>query len=327
MMAVVTAQMAIADARLEGAAVDPARVGVVFGSTGTGYLPPADGVDDHFILRSMANAPATWVSLLQKYRGPAFVVSTACASAGYALGSAYSLITSGQCDVVIAGGADSMLNRAYVQGFCSLLALAEGTSDFETASRPFDRQRRGFVIGEGAGVLVLESFEFARRRGARILATMPLPGLCSEAYNILSPQRDGAGMAEAMRLALENAGLRPEQIDYLNAHGTSTPLNDLYESLAIKTVFGPHAARLPVSSTKSMTGHCLSAASGVEAVICCKALQEGMVPPTLNLTDPDPALDLDFVPLAARRLSLHHVMSNSFAFGGHNGVNVFSRWE
>jgi len=196
-----------------------------------------------------------------------------------------------------------------------------------TASRPFDRARSGFVIGEGGGVLVLESRESARRRGARVHALMPPPGLSSEAYNILSPQSGGVGMAQCMRRALENAGLAPERVDYINAHGTSTRINDLYETQAIHAVFGGAARRLAVSSTKCLTGHCLAGAAGVEAVICCKALVEGTIPPTWHLDDPDPELDLDFVPNAPRRRELRHVMSNSFAFGGHNGVALFSRYD
>jgi len=203
--------------------------------------------------------------------------------------------------------------------------LAEESDDITTAARPFDRRRNGFVMGEGGGVLVLESLESATRRGARLYAEMPPPGLNSEAYNILSPKPGGVGMAEAMRRALANAGLEPGDIDYVNAHGTSTYLNDLYETQAIKEVFGEGARNVPVSSTKSMIGHCLAGAAGVEAVICCKALQENVIPPTINLHDPDPELDLDYVPNVARAKSLRHVMSNSFAFGGHNGVNIFCK--
>jgi 3-oxoacyl-[acyl-carrier-protein] synthase II len=180
-------------------------------------------------------------------------------------------------------------------------------------------------MGEGSGMMIVESREHAQKRGARIYADVSLPGLFSEAYNIISPQPGGIGMAQAMKRALDSAGLVPEQIDYINAHGTSTQLNDLYETQAIKEVFGAHAYAIPVSATKSMTGHCLSGAAGVESVIACKALVENCIPPTMHLTDPDPALDLDYVPGAPRLRELNHVMSNSFAFGGHNGVCIFSR--
>lgn len=325
MIALVTTQMAIADAGLEAGDVDRGRVGVVLGTTGTGYSPEEAGVDQHRILRNMSNSPAAWVSLKFKFAGPSFVVGTACSSGAYALAAAHWLIASGQADIVITGAADSSLNRLDVQGFSSLMALAENPDDMTTASRPFDRVRSGFVIGEGGGILVLESRESARRRGARIYALMPPPGLSSEAYNILSPQSGGVGMAACMRRSLENAGLAPEGIDYINAHGTSTRINDLYETQAIHAVFGAAARSVAVSSTKSLTGHCLAAAAGVEAVICCKALVEGCIPPTWHLTDPDPELDLDFVPNAPRKCELRNVMSNSFAFGGHNGVAIFSK--
>jgi 3-oxoacyl-[acyl-carrier-protein] synthase II len=325
MIALATAQMAIADAGLDGADVPRGRVGVVLGTTGTGYTDSAAGIDQHRILRGMSNSPSAWVSLKFKFTGPSFVVGTACSSGAYALAAAHWLIASGQADIVVTGAADSSLNRLDVQGFSSLMALAEESGDLANASRPFDRTRGGFVIGEGGGVLVLESRESARRRGARVYALMPPPGLSSEAYNILSPQAGGVGMALCMRRALESAGLAPEQIDYINAHGTSTRINDLYETQAIHAVFGAAARGVAVSSTKSLTGHCLAGAAGVEAVICCKALVEGTIPPTWHLNDPDPELDLDFVPNAPRRRELRNVMSNSFAFGGHNGVAIFCR--
>jgi len=324
-MAVVTAQQAIADAGLDLAALDRSRVGVVLGSTGTGYHWSGPEADDQRIIRNMSNAPAFWIAYMMRVSGPSFVVGTACSSGAYALGSAVALIEGGQCDVVVAGAADSSLNYADVEGFCSIMALAEQQEDIASASRPFDRKRSGFVIGEGGGMMVVESPEFARARGARVYARTHAPGLTSESYNVVSPRPDGVGMAETMRAAIGLAGLEPDQIDYVNAHGTSTHLNDAYETAAIKRVFGERAPDLPVSSTKSMTGHCLAAAAGVESVICCKAVEQGVIPPTANLTEPDPDLGLDFVPLKARRATLAHVLCNSFAFGGHNGVCVFSR--
>jgi 3-oxoacyl-[acyl-carrier-protein] synthase II len=324
-MAVVAAQMAMADAGWREGHVDPARVGVVVGATGTGYAPCDGDTDQHRILKNMASASAAWISLKGKYLGPSFVVSTACSSGAYALHAAHLLLASGQCDVVITGAACSDINYLDVEGFSSLLALSECGADFETASRPFDKNRCGFVIGEGAGMLVLESREAAARRGARVYATMALPGLSCEAYNIISPEPGGRSMAISMDLALRQAGLTPADIDYINAHGTSTPLNDLYETQAIKSVFGARAKSVPVSATKSMTGHCLSAAAAVEAVICCQAIRAGAIPPTANLHAPDPELDLDFVPLHARYLPIRHALSNSFAFGGHNGVCIFSQ--
>jgi 3-oxoacyl-[acyl-carrier-protein] synthase II len=325
MITVVTAGMALADSGLDLASVDRARVGVVVGSTGTGYVGPTGGADPDRILRNMPNAPASWISLTHKLGGPAFIVSTACSSGAYALGSAFGLLAAGVCDVVVAGAADSSLNRLDVQGFGSLLALSENADPVEEASRPFDAARDGFVMGEGGGFLVLERRADAAARGARVVAELSLPGLTSEAYNIMSPARDGVGMVAAMRLALAQAGLTADDIDYVNAHGTSTKLNDEYETRAIKAVFGPRSATLPVSATKSMTGHCLAGAAGVEAVICCQAIAEGVIPPTANLTRPGDGLDLDYVPRVARRADLRHVMCNSFAFGGHNGVVVLSR--
>ena len=329
MIALATAEMAVADSGLDMNALDRGRVGIVVGATGAGCPPPrnGDGADPHRILKNMTNSPATWISLKWKLTGPSYVVATACSSGVYALDAAHGLITSGRCDVVISGSADSSLNYADVEGFGALMALAQVENDEEIpmASRPFDRRRNGFVIGEGGGILVLESLDFAQRRQARIYAHMPPPALNSEAYNILSPRPNGLGMAECMQLALTRAEKDAADIDYLNAHGTSTCLNDLYETQAVKTVFGPAAAHLPISSTKSMTGHCLAGAGGVEAVICCKALAEDLMPGTMNLTEPDPELDLDYIPNQARPKTLKHVMSNSFAFGGHNGVGIFSK--
>jgi 3-oxoacyl-[acyl-carrier-protein] synthase II len=319
-----TAEMAIADAQLDMERLDRSRVGVVLGSTGTSYIPDDGGKEEMRILKNMPNAPVSWISLNWKLHGPSFIIGTACSSGVYAMGAAYGLIRSGQCDVVLCGSVDSSLNYPDIEGFCDLLALAEASGDPATASRPFDARRSGFVIGEGGGILVLESLDHARRREARIYAQMHYPGFYTESYNILSPEPGGKGMAGCMQRALQESGLTPSDIDYINAHGTSTNLNDLYETLAIKTVFADRAREIPVSSTKSMTGHCLAGSGGVEAVISCKALSEGIIPPTINLTHPDPRLDLDYVPLQARKKDLHHVMSNSFAFGGHNGVNIFS---
>ena len=326
MMSVVTAKMALEDAGLKDAAgYDAARVGVALGATGTGYAPRNAEFDRHRILRNMASSSAAWVSLQEKLLGPSLVVSTACSSGNYALHAAFGLIASGQCDAVVSGAGDSALTYLDVEGFTSLMALSGDMEHMETASRPFDLNRSGFVIAEGAGMLVLESLDLARERGARVYAELSPPRLASEGYNIMSPEPGGVSMARAMKLALEQAGLEPSAIDYVNAHGTSTQLNDLYETQAIKLVFGDHAYELAVSSTKSATGHCVSAAAGVESAICCKAIAEGLVPPTLNLQVPDPELDLNYVPARPERRSLNHVMSNSFAFGGQNAVCVFSR--
>jgi len=323
MIAICTTKMAIEDSDLDLESIDKSRVGMVYGATGTGYAPNSLDIDESRILKNMASAPAAWNSLVFKISGPSFTVTTACSSGAFALFSAFQLISSGQCDVVIAGAADSSLSYLDVQGFCSLHALSEQTYNIGSSSRPFDKNRNGFVMGEGGGILVLESLEFAQKRGARIHCTMSLPGICSESYNIMSPAPGGIGMTNSMQIALKNSKLEPDQINYINAHGTSTYLNDLYETAAIKEVFAEQAYNIPVSSTKSMTGHCLSAAAGVEAVICVKSLSENVIPPTINLTDPDPELDLDYVPNEARHAELKNVMSNSFAFGGQNGVCIF----
>jgi 3-oxoacyl-[acyl-carrier-protein] synthase II len=325
MIAVYTTKMAIEDSRLDLESLNRDRVGMVYGATGTGYAPQSLEIDENRILKNMASAPAAWNSLIYKISGPSFTVTTACSSGAFALHSAIQLIQSGQCDVAIAGAADSALSYLDVQGFCSLHALSEQNDDPLSASRPFDKNRNGFVMAEGGGMLVLESMEFAKKRGAHIYCTMSLPGLGSEAYNIMSPAPGGVGMARAMKAALNNSELKENDIDYINAHGTSTILNDIYETQAIKEIFVEEAYKIPVSSTKSMTGHCLSAAAGVEAVICIKSLIENTIPPTSNLTEPDPELDLDYVPNKPRKADLNHVMSNSFAFGGQNGVCIFSR--
>lgn len=323
-ISLVTAQMALDDSALNVEKQDKTRIGVVIGTTGTAYIPNREGDEKMRILKNMSNSSASWISLTHKFNGPSFVIGTACSSGVYAMAAAYGLIISGQCDVVLSGSVDSSINTPDIKGFCELMALADGNAEPAKASRPFDALRSGFVIGEGGGILVLEALEHAQKRQARMYGLMHYPGLWSEAYNILSPEPDGRGMVKTMRLALQNSGLQPAEIDYINAHGTSTNLNDYYETKAIKKVFGEAASQLPVSSTKSMTGHCLAGAGGVEAVIACKALHDGKIPPTINLTNQDPELNLDYVTPKARTKQLRHVMSNSFAFGGHNGVNIFS---
>lgn len=325
MISIVTADMAIADAGLAGSATDPARIGAVTGATGTGYFWDKPGKDEQRILRNMANASASWISLRHKFHGPSFVVSTACSSGAYALSSAIELIVSGQCDAVVAGSADSSINYADVEGFQSIMALSEEEEDFAHACRPFDATRNGFVMGEGGGMMVVESENHAKKRGAKLYARLFRPGLSSEAYNMLSPKPGGAGMAVAIQRALANAGMAPRDIDYINAHGTSTGYNDLYETQAIKAVFGSAAASIPVSSTKPQTGHCLAGAAGVEAALCVMAMCDNIVPATINLRTPDPQCDLDYVPNHSRAKELNAVMSNSFAFGGHNGVCIFAR--
>lgn len=304
--------------------LDPDRLGVVCGATGTGYAPAAGQEDPNRILLNMNNAPAAWISTRNGITGPALAVSTACASGAYSLHQAMLLIHAGLCDAVVCGSAEALLNPLDLGGFAALMATSSRRGDPQGASRPFDLDRDGFVMGEGGGYLVLERLEQARARGAPILALAHLPGICSEAYNILSPQPEGLGMARAMELALQSAGLSPGDIGYLNAHGTATPLNDRNEAQAIHRVFGSHTQNLAVSSTKSMTGHTLSGAAGLEAVVSILSLMHQVAPPTINLDNPDPECALNHVAKVARPMTFNHVMSNSFAFGGHNGVCIFS---
>ncbi len=258
-------------------------------------------------------------------KGPSSAVATACAAGSNAIGDAYRLIQMGLADVMVAGGAESAITPLGVAGFASAKALSFRNDDPSTASRPFDAERNGFVIGEGAGVIVLESLEHARARGAQILAEVVGYGMTCDAHHITSPTPGGIGGAEAMRLALKDAQLEPEAVDYVNAHGTSTQANDSNETAAIKSALGDWAYRIPVSSTKSMTGHLLGGSGGIEAVAAVLAIGHNLVPPTINYQNPDPACDLDVVPNQAREHTLNVVLSNSFGFGGHNVCLAFRR--
>jgi len=260
-------------------------------------------------------------------RGPNLGLSSACATATNAIGEALEVIRRGAADVMIAGGAEAAVVPISVAGFNAMGAISTRNDSPETASRPFDKTRDGFVIGEGAGVVVLETEEFARARGATVYAELLGYGITNDAYHISAPPEDGAGAVACMHLALNQAGLRPQDIDYLNAHGTSTSLNDKSETTAIKKVFGESAYDVPISSTKSMTGHLLGAAGAVEAVLCVKVLNEAILPPTINYQTPDPECDLDYIPNQARAKSARRIMSNSFGFGGHNACLIFGQYE
>ncbi|MEI4769667.1 beta-ketoacyl-ACP synthase II [Psychrobacillus sp. FJAT-51614] len=249
---------------------------------------------------------------------------TACASGTNSIGDAFKVIERGDADVMITGGAESPITHMSVAGFCSNTALTLNT-DPQTASRPFDANRDGFVIGEGAGIIILEEYEHAVARGAKIYAEIIGYGSTGDAHHITAPAPEGEGAARAMKQALEDAGVTPEQVDYINAHGTSTPYNDQFETMAVKTVFGEHAYKLAMSSTKSMTGHLLGAAGGVEAIFTVLALKEGILPPTMNLETPDPDCDLDYVPNEAREANIQYAMSNSLGFGGHNASILFKK--
>lgn len=270
---------------------------------------------------------ASMVAIEFGLRGPNMAVTSACATGANAIGEAGEMIRRGAAELALAGGAEAGIVPISVAGFSAMRALSERNDAPQQASRPFDRDRDGFVVGEGAGILVLEELEHARARGATIYAELVGYGSNDDAFHITAPEENGVGAADCMRTALATAGLGPEEIDYINAHGTSTPLNDLTETRAIKAVFGARAYCLPISSTKSMTGHLLGAAGALEAIFSIMALCEGVIPPTINLDNPDPECDLDYVPHRARRAMLHTALSNSFGFGGHNASLIFRRLE
>jgi 3-oxoacyl-[acyl-carrier-protein] synthase II len=326
-MCFVCTKEAVRNSNIDFEKFDKSRCGVIFGLVGTGYSSQHILRDPkHLIIKTMTNAMSAWVSIEYKLEGPNYTVATACSSAAYAIANGYDLIQSDKCDLVIVGGGGSGVNPDEIRGFNDLFALSLRNDEPEKASRPFSIDRDGFVMGEGAGVLVLESEESARSRGAEIHAEMLGHALTTEAYNIMQPQKDGVGMARTMDLALKNSGVRKEEVDYINAHGTSTDLNDRYETLAVKRVFGELAYKIPVSAAKSMIGHTISAAGGVEAVITIMSLKKNIITPTINY-NPDPELDLDYVPDKAREKELRTAISNSFAFGGHNACLVFGKYE
>ena len=334
--AMAAAADAVSDSGLDFSKEDPYRCGVVIGS-GIGGLSEfecqherllhkgVDKVSPFTIPKLMVNSGSGHVSSMYGIKGPNFAVATACAAGSNALGDAFRLIQMGLADAMVCGGAESAITPLGVAGFASAKALSFRNGDPSSASRPFDAERDGFVIGEGSGVLVLESLECARARGATVLAEIVGYGMSCDAHHITSPSPGGLGGAAAMRLALSDAGLNPEAVDYVNAHGTSTPANDANETAAIKSALGEHAYRIPVSSTKSMTGHLLGGSGGIEAVAAVLAMEHGLVPPTINYQNPDPACDLDVVPNQARERKLDVVLSNSFGFGGHNVCLAFRR--
>lgn len=278
------------------------------------------------IPRIIANIAPGQVAIDLRLRGPSLAVVTACAASTHALGEAANIIRRGEATAVFAGGSEGAICEIAIYGFGNMQALASGYNDTpQIASRPFDARRSGFVMGEGAAMLVLEDYEHARARGAKIYAEYLGYGQSTDAYHITAPSPDGEGAARAMRLAIKHAGLQPSDIDYINAHGTSTPLNDKTETAAVKSVFGEHAYKLAMSSTKSMTGHLLGAAGAIEAVASILAIRDQILPPTINYTEPDPECDLDYVPNTARKTEVNIVMSNSLGFGGHNASIIFGR--
>ena len=275
----------------------------------------------------ISNMASGMVSMYNKLRGPNFATCSACATANHALGEAWRTIKMGDAQVMLAGGAEATIVPIGIGGFCAMKAMSTRNDDPKHASRPFDKERDGFVMGEGSGVLVLEELEYAKARGAKIYAEFAGYGNTADAHHLTAPSPGGEGAARCMRMALRNSGLNPEDISYINAHGTSTPQGDIAETEAIKTVFGGHARKLAVSSTKGATGHTLGAAGAIEMVACVKAIQTGAVPPTINYQVPDPACDLDCVPNTARQMKVNAIVNNSFGFGGHNASLIAKKFE
>ena len=287
----------------------------------------ADRVSPFLIPMMIPDMASGQVSIMLGAKGPNFCTSSACASGSDAIGESYEIIKRGETAVMIAGGAESVITPIAVAGFNSARALSTRNNEPKKASRPFDAERDGFIIGEGAAVLILESLAHAEKRGVSILAEIVGYGATSDAFHITQPADGGEGGARAMKAALKEAGMKPSEINYINAHGTSTPLNDKNETMAIKSVFEKEAYNVPISSTKSMTGHLLGAAGSLEAAICILAIQNGIIPPTVNLTTPDPECDLDYVPNTARRATVSTALSNVFGFGGHNSTLIFRRYK
>jgi 3-oxoacyl-[acyl-carrier-protein] synthase II len=331
-LAVAAAALAWQDAGLDGE-LEPGRAGVVIGS-GIGGLATIESehasflaggprrVSPFMVPKLMPNAAAAAVAMRYGLTGPNLAVASACATGAHALGEAYRYIAAGLADVMLAGGSEAALTPLALSAFARMGALSTRNDDPEHASRPFDAGRDGFVFGEGAGVLVLESAAHAQARGAKPLARLLGYGASADAYHVTQPDPEGLGAQRAMRAALADAGLTPADIDHINAHGTSTPYNDRVETAAIKAVFGVEAKRIPVTSTKSQTGHLLGAAGAVEAAACALVVANGVVPATINLTDPDPDCDLDYVPDGPRQIEVRHALSNSFGFGGQNACLV-----
>jgi 3-oxoacyl-[acyl-carrier-protein] synthase II len=336
--AIAGGRMALEDGGIDLSRVDKDRLGIILGS-GIGGIETlesqfrvllekgASRISPFFIPMMISNMAAGQMAIAFGAKGPNETVVTACASGTNAVGDAFRVIQRGDADMVITGGTEAAVTPIAVAGFCSMKALSTRNDDPKGASRPFDKERDGFVLGEGSGILILEELEYALRRGAKIYAEVVGYGRTADAHHITAPAPGGAGAAAAMARALEDAGITPEQVDYINAHGTSTEYNDKFETEAIKQTFGEHAYKIAVSSTKSVTGHLLGAAGGVEAVASVLAIYEGFVPPTINYTTPDPECDLNYVPNKGEKQEVVYAMSNSLGFGGHNASLCFKRFE
>ena len=330
---------AMKDAGLDRGNMDPERLGTIIGNGIGGFEFLEEGFEKLFqagakrippmlIPKIISNEAPGNVAIAHNALGPCYTITTACASATDAIGNAANMIKLGLADAVITGGTEGAITRMGIGGFCRLMALSTKNNDNpQKASRPFDKDRDGFVMSEGAGLLVIEELEHARNRGATIYAEVAGSAMTCDAHHLTSPHPEGTGAIRAMRLALEQAGMKPEEIDYINAHGTSTPVNDPVETRAIKQVFGDHAYKLKVSSTKGMTGHLVGAAGGVEAIISILAIRDGFFPATINLDEADPECDLDYVANQGVKGDIRTAMSNSLGFGGHNGIIIFKRYE
>jgi 3-oxoacyl-[acyl-carrier-protein] synthase II len=336
--AVAASDMAVKDAGLVVDAANAESVGVYIGS-GIGGFATIEReheallkggprkISPFFIPAAIANLASGWVSIRTGAKGPNSCTATACTTSAHSIGDSFRLVERGDADVMIAGGSEAAITPLAVGGFAAMRALSTRNDEPAKASRPFDKDRDGFVIGEGAGIVVLEELELARRRGAKIYCEVLGYGMSGDAYHITAPCQDGDGAIRVMRRTLKDAGVEPSAVDYINCHGTSTPVGDPQEVKAIKAVFGEHAGKLAISSTKSMTGHLLGAAGGLEAAITVLALRDQILPPTINQDNPDPECDLDTVPNQARKATLRHVLTNSFGFGGTNGALLFRRFD
>jgi 3-oxoacyl-[acyl-carrier-protein] synthase II len=336
--AVAAAQFAMDDSGLQITSTNAPDIGVFLGSGIGGFTTIErehkallDGgprrISPFFIPSAIINLASGQVSIRFGAKGPNLATCTACSASAHSIGDSFEIIKRGDAEAMIAGGSEAAITPMSVGGFGALRALSTRNAEPARASRPFDRDRDGFIIGEGAGVLILEELEHARRRGAHIYAELVGYGMSGDAYHITAPSEDGDGGVRVMRMAMRKAGIAPEQVDYINAHGTSTPYNDKLETLAIKTCFGAHAPSLAISSTKSMTGHLLGGAGGLEAGISALAVCHQCVPPTINLDNPDPECDLDYVPQTSRAVKIQYALSNSFGFGGTNAALLFKKYE
>jgi 3-oxoacyl-[acyl-carrier-protein] synthase II len=336
--ALVASNEAIQMSGLDAGGFDPQRAGVMLGC-GIGGITTllaehvvlqnrgARRISPFFVTKLISNIAGGQIAIKWDLRGPNQTVTSACASATDAIGLALRLIQSGSADIMVAGGTEASICDLPLAGFSTIRALCNAADPPQSASRPFDKDRRGFVMGEGAGILVLETEKHAQSRGATIIGELAGYGSTNDAFHVTQPAEGGAGAVRAMQLAIEDAGAEPEEVDYINAHGTSTPYNDKNETAAIKTVFGDHARKLKISSTKSMTGHLLGASGGIEAIAALKAIEKQTIPPTINYTTPDPDCDLDYVPNTAEEAQVNSVLSNTFGFGGHNAVIFMRKWQ